>query len=94
MQGRKLSKIGAHYIRSGRYDQAVIVLRKAIETFPPETRDVTYGESLYHLGYSLRMSGKPEEAIPVLKQALKFPLYNTKVSKELKTASAQIKKSR
>ena len=94
MQGRKLSQIGAQYIKSGHYKQAVVVLRKAIETFPPQTRDITYGESLYHLGYSLRMAGMPEEAIAVLKLALQFPLYNSKVTKELKTASAQVKKSR
>jgi RNA polymerase subunit RPABC4/transcription elongation factor Spt4/tetratricopeptide (TPR) repeat protein len=92
--GRKLNDLGNLYIRKRRFKEAAMVLKEAVKAFPPETRDVTYGESLYHLGYSLRMSGKPAEAIPILKLALNFPLYSSKVEKELKTASAEMKKSR
>jgi len=92
--GRKLSELGAIYIRRRKFREAAIVLKQAIQAFPPETHDVTYGESLYHLGYSLRMSGNPAEAVAVLKLALDFPLYSSRVEKELKTASDQMKKSR
>jgi RNA polymerase subunit RPABC4/transcription elongation factor Spt4 len=90
--GRKLSELGRLYIRKRRYREAAVVLKQAIQAFPPETRDVSYGESLYHLGYSLRMSGKPAEAIPVLKLALTFPLYSSKVERELNTVSKQMKR--
>jgi RNA polymerase subunit RPABC4/transcription elongation factor Spt4 len=92
-QGRQLKDIGSRLMRQKEYSKAAYVLRDAIRAFPPETKDLSYGEALYILGYSLRMSGKPAEAIPVLKKALNFPFVRKKAAQELQSASSEIKKT-
>ena len=92
-QGRQLKELGSRLIRQKQYSKAVYVLQDAIRAFPPETKDLSFGEALYSLGYSLRMSGKPGEAIPVLKKALGFPFIRNKAAQELQSASDQAKKT-
>jgi RNA polymerase subunit RPABC4/transcription elongation factor Spt4 len=92
-QGRQLRDLGTRLVRQKQYVKAAYVLQDAIRAFPPETTDLSYGEALYVLGYSLRMSGKPAEAIPVLKKALNFPFIKNKAAQELKSASDQMEKT-
>jgi RNA polymerase subunit RPABC4/transcription elongation factor Spt4 len=92
-QGRQLRDLGTRLVKQKQYGKAAYVLQDAIRAFPPETKDLSYGEALYILGYSLRMSGKPAEAIPWLKKALNFPFIKNKAAQELKSASDQMKKT-
>lgn len=92
-QGRQLRDLGSRLAKQKQFDKAVYVLQDAIRAFPPETKDLSYGEALYVLGYSLRMSGKPAEAIPVLKKALDFPFIRNKAAQEIKSATDQMKKT-
>ncbi len=92
-QGRQLKELGSRLIRQKQYSKAVYVLQDAVRAFPTETKDLSYGEALYNLGYSLRMSGKAAEAIPVLKKALSFPFIRNKAAQELQSASDQMKKT-
>jgi TolA-binding protein len=94
MQARKMHDIATRLIRQGQYQKAVFILQDAVQTFPVGTKDFTYGETLYHLGYSLRRSGQPNAAIRILKQALNFPLSRSKAAKELQSASVQAKPRR
>lgn len=91
-QGRQLKELGLRLIRRKEYGKAVYVLRDAVRSFPAETKDLSLGEALYNLGYSLRMSGKPAEAIPVLKKAMSFPFIRNKAARELQSAADQLKK--
>ena len=54
--------------------------------FPPGSTDIQYAYSLYNLGHALRLSGRPEEAIPVLERRLRIPNQRAEVQKELDAA--------
>lgn len=90
LQGKKLNRVGLQLLRQGRYEKASMIFKNAVNSFPPETKDTIYGEALFYLGYSLRMAGKPEKAIPVLKRALHFPDFRNKAARELQTVSLQV----
>jgi tetratricopeptide (TPR) repeat protein len=91
-QARKLTLHASLLMRKGRYSDASIVLRDALRAFPPNTRDLTYGETLYKLGICLRRKGAPEQAIPVLQQALRFPYYRSGALREVEAATIQLGK--
>ena len=57
---------------AGDYDGAVPVLQEAVNSFPPGTSNLTYAYALFNLGKSLRLAGRPDEAIPILEQRLKI----------------------
>ena len=92
LQGRKLTKHASLLMQKGRYSDASIVLRNALTAFPSRTSDLSYGEALYKLGICLRKKGAPDQAIPVLRQALRFPYYRTKALREVEAATSQLKK--
>ena len=58
---------------AGDYDEAIPVLQEAVNSFPPGTGNLNYAYALFNLGKSLRLAGRPDEAIPVLEQRLKIP---------------------
>ena len=91
-RGRKLTKHASLLMKKGRYSDASIVLRDALRAFPPNTKDLTYGETLYKLGICLRQKGEPHQAIPVLQQALQFPYYRSKALREVEAATNQLRK--
>ena len=90
-QGRKLTVHASLLMQKGRYTDASIVLRDAISRFPAGTRDLSYGEALYKLGICLRRKGQPEQAIPILRQAMQFPYYRSKVLREVEAATGQLR---
>ncbi len=77
-----------------RFGEAVVVFKDAVQAFPTETNDLTYGEALYNLGHSLRVTGNPDQAIPVLSRALRFPPYRSAAFLELRIAQNQAAKAK
>jgi tetratricopeptide (TPR) repeat protein len=75
-------------IQQGRYSEAVPVLRKAVASFPGGTTDVNFAYALFNLGHALRMTGNPDEAIPILEQRLEIPDQTEIVQAELAAARA------
>jgi eukaryotic-like serine/threonine-protein kinase len=70
---------------------AVPLIQRAVDTFRSEgqTRSTDYIYSLYNLGWALRLSGHPADAIPYLQERLHLSNYKRGiVEQELKTALA------
>jgi serine/threonine-protein kinase len=64
--GASLNEEGFALIQSGEYDAAVPVLEEAVAAFPAGSEELEYAYALFNLGNALRLSGRPDEAIPVL----------------------------
>ena len=73
-------------MKQGRYKEAVQVLDRALKTFPSGKKNIVYAFALYNLGRSLRLSGRPETAIPILEERLKFENQREVVARELQAA--------
>jgi tetratricopeptide (TPR) repeat protein len=73
-------------MHSGSYDKAIPLLRRAVAAYSPQTTDATYAYALYNLGRSLRLSGRPREAIPLLEQRLRIDNQRATVARELEAA--------
>jgi serine/threonine-protein kinase len=84
--GASLNDQGYALMQSGRYDDAIPVLQRAVAAFPEGSTDLTLAYALYNLGRSLRLAGRPAEAIPVLERRLQFNNQRGAVKKELKAA--------
>jgi serine/threonine-protein kinase len=84
--GAALNDQGFRLMSSGRYDEAIPVLQRAVAAFPEGSADLTLAYALYNLGRSLRLAGRPEEAIPVLERRLEFNNQRGAVAKELAAA--------
>ena len=69
--------------------RAVPVLQEAVNSFPPDTQNVNYAYALFNLGKSLRLAGRPDEAIPVLEKRLGIPNQTKEVQKELDKAKKE-----
>jgi hypothetical protein len=84
--GAQLNAQGFELMSVGRYDEAIPILQRAVESFPEGTSDLNYAYALFNLGRSLRLAGRPAEAIPVLEQRLQIPNQRGTVKKELDLA--------
>jgi hypothetical protein len=87
--GAELNDQGFALIGEGRYEEAVAVLQRAVDSFPAGTSDLNYAYALYNLGQALRLAGRPEEAIPILEQRLEIPNQVSTVRRELAAARAE-----
>jgi tetratricopeptide (TPR) repeat protein len=87
--GAQLNDRGYALIKAGLYEEAVPVLRRAVDSFPEGTSDINYAYALYNLGQALRLAGRPEEAIPILEQRLEIPNQIPAVRRELAAARAE-----
>jgi len=87
--GASLNAQGFELINEGRPEEAVPILRQAVESFPEGTTDINYAYALYNLGNALRLSGHPEEAIPVLEERLQIPNQRSTVAAELARARSE-----
>lgn len=87
--GSTLNLEGFEMIQAGRYDEAVPVLEEAVRAFPPGSEDLDYAYALFNLGNALRLSGRPEEAIPVLERRLEIPNQTGTVRSELTAARSE-----
>ena len=68
----------------GNYAAAIPVLRQAVAAADPSS--LTYAYALFDLGHSLRMSGDPRAAIPILYKRLQIPDQTGVVRAELQAA--------
>jgi hypothetical protein len=84
--GKELNDQGFALMQQGRYDQAIPILEKAVASFPSGTSDLTYAYALFNLGRSLRLAGRPAEAIPILERRLQIPNQRGVVKRELEGA--------
>jgi tetratricopeptide (TPR) repeat protein len=85
-EGARLNEQGFELMNQGRYDEAIPVLQKAVDSFPAGTSDLNYAYALFNLGRSLRLAGRPDEAIPVLEGRLQIPNQTGVVRRELELA--------
>jgi tetratricopeptide (TPR) repeat protein len=69
---------------AGSYSAAIPVLRQAVAAAAPGS--LTYAYALYDLGRSLRLSGDPQAAIPILSRRLTIPNQTGVVRTELQLA--------
>jgi hypothetical protein len=65
---------------------AVSILERSVEAFPSGTDDIRLQYAYFSLGKALRLSGRPEDAIPVLELRLKNPDQRDTVQRELDAA--------
>jgi serine/threonine protein kinase len=87
--GAALNEQGYSLIQAGEYEAAVPVLEEAVASYPEGSEDVGYAYALFNLGDALRLSGRPEEAIPILEQRLEIPNQTSTVERELEAARAE-----
>jgi eukaryotic-like serine/threonine-protein kinase len=85
-RGSALNEEGFALIQAGEYEAAVPVLEEAVSSFPEGTEELDYAYALFNLGNALRLSGRPEEAIPILEQRLAIPNQTATVEEELEAA--------
>jgi serine/threonine-protein kinase len=88
-RGAALNDQGFILMNQGKYDDAIRVLDQAVKSFPPGTDNLNYAYALFNLGKSLRLAGRPEDAIPILEQRLKIPNQTETVQRELELAKRQ-----
>jgi serine/threonine-protein kinase len=84
--GAGLNDRGFQLMSEGRYDEAIPVLQRAVDAFPPGTTDLSYAYTLFNLGQALRLAGRPEEAVPLLERRLEIPNQTGIVRRELELA--------
>jgi serine/threonine protein kinase len=87
--GSALNEEGFSLIQAGEYEAAVPVLEEAVGAFPEGSEDLDYAYALFNLGNALRLSGRPEEAIPILERRLEIPNQEGEVRQELEAAEAE-----
>jgi eukaryotic-like serine/threonine-protein kinase len=88
-RGALLNEQGFALIQADEYEAAVPVLEEAVSSFPEGTEDLNYAYALFNLGNALRLSGRPDEAIPVLERRLEIPNQESEVRQELEAAYAE-----
>lgn len=87
--GAALNEEGFALIQAGEYEAAVPVLEEAVSSFPEGSEDLNYAYALFNLGSALRLSGRPDEAIPILERRLEIPNQEAEVRQELEEAEAE-----
>jgi eukaryotic-like serine/threonine-protein kinase len=87
--GAALNEEGFALIQAGEYEAAVPVLEEAVGAYPEGSEDLSYAYALFNLGNALRLSGRPDEAIPVLEKRLEIPNQTGTVEEELAAARAE-----
>jgi serine/threonine-protein kinase len=79
-----LQSQGHQLMEGGDYSRAIPLLQQAVSAASPGS--LTYAYALYDLGRSLRLSGDPKAAIPVLYRRLQIPNQTETVRQELQLA--------
>jgi len=88
-EGARLNQEGFGLMQSGRPEEAVPILQRAVAAFPEGTTDLNYAYALFNLAQALRLSGRPEEAIPILEERAKIDNQREAVLQELAKARRQ-----
>ena len=76
-------------IDQGQYDQAIELDKQVVAKGPGI--GLTYAYALYDLGHALRLAGRPDEAIPILKERMKIDNQREVVKAELEQAKKDAK---
>ena len=87
--GAELNAQGFELMNQGRYDEAIPILQRAVDSFPAGTSDLNYAYALFNLGKSLRLAGRPDDAIPVLEKRLQINNQTETVRQELERAKQE-----
>jgi eukaryotic-like serine/threonine-protein kinase len=87
--GATLNEEGYAMVQAGEYEAAIPVLEEAVSSFPEGAEDLDYAYALFNLCHALRLSGRPEEAIPILEQRLRIPNQTSTVEEELEAARSE-----
>jgi eukaryotic-like serine/threonine-protein kinase len=80
-----LNARGFAFMNEGRYGEAIPLLQRAVERCG-DSRETVCAYALYNLGRSLRLAGRPAEAIPVLERRLTYGNQTETVQAELDAA--------
>jgi len=86
LSAAQLNDRGFRLMNSGRYAEAIPLLRRAISASSPRSTDLTYAYALFNLGRSLRLARRPQEAIPLLERRLQIKNQRATVARELEAA--------
>ena len=73
-------------MQAGRYEEAIAPLRQAVDGACGPGAGLTCAYALYNLGRSLRLAGRPAEAVPILERRLQFADQRGVVQHELDLA--------
>ncbi len=85
-----LNNEGKSLIDSGRPQDAIPILQKALAAFPADQHSsINYAYTLFNLGDAYLKSGQPDKAIPYLRQRLNWPDQRATVLAELQQAMQQ-----
>jgi serine/threonine-protein kinase len=87
--GAALNEQGYALMQAGEYEAAVPVLEEAVASYPEGSADLNYAYALFNLGSALRLSGRPDEAVPILERRLEIPNQTSTVEEELEAARAE-----
>jgi serine/threonine protein kinase len=74
-------------INQGRYAEAIALDKQVVAKGP--SSGLTYAYALFDLGHALRVSGHPDQAIPILEQRLKINNQRGVVQQELEKAKKE-----
>ena len=81
----QLNDQGFALMSQGRYGEAIPLLQQAVERCG-DSRETVCAYALYNLGRSLRLAGRPAEAIPILERRLAYDDQTEVVQAELDAA--------
>jgi eukaryotic-like serine/threonine-protein kinase len=81
-----LNDRGFALMQAGRYGEAIGSLQQAVDGACGPGAGLTCAYALYNLGHSLRLAGRPAEAIPILERRLQFDNQRGVVQRELDQA--------
>ena len=84
-EGIRLNDEGFGLMQQGRYGDAIQLLRRSTDLLQGSGR-IEYAYALFNLGRSLRLAGRPDEAIPILERRLEIPNQTGEVRAELEAA--------
>jgi len=88
---QRLNHAGYQLMQKGRYEEAIPLLNRSLQSFPTDARrNLTYAYALFNLGRSLRLVGRPDLAIPILKERLKYTDQREVVVRELALANQDL----
>jgi Flp pilus assembly protein TadD len=73
-------------MQAGRYGDAIATLQRAVDGACGPGAGLTCAYALYNLGHSLRLAGRPGEAVPILERRLQFQNQRGVVQGELDLA--------
>ncbi len=81
-----LNDRGFALMQAGRYGDAIAPLQRAVDGACGPGAGLTCAYALYNLGHSLRLAGRPADAVPILERRLQFDNQRGLVQRELDQA--------